>query len=79
MRQLRQTSASDTRLLVADTEGQGRAGSLLTAYVYANNPHLSFQEAYDFVRSRRPIYCHKGLWEDLANIYPREWKKIFLY
>jgi len=65
-------SNRQANVLMGDRQGQGRVGSMMVAYIYANNPCLSFQEAYDYVRERRQIYCHKGLKNILPELYPRE-------
>ncbi|KAH9489449.1 hypothetical protein Btru_056398 [Bulinus truncatus] len=60
------------KILIGDRDGIGHAGSAMTAYIFANNPNLTFEEAYRFVSSRRFIYCHKGLKEILMESYPRD-------
>ncbi|GFO10195.1 dual specificity phosphatase, catalytic domain protein [Plakobranchus ocellatus] len=60
------------KILLVDKYGLGWVGSLMTAYIFANNPNLTFQEAVAYVMSRREVYCHKGLNETLHIFFPRE-------
>ncbi|CAG5120659.1 unnamed protein product [Candidula unifasciata] len=60
------------RILVGDHEGLGRAGSVIVAYIFANNRNLTFDEAYNYVKTRTYVFCHKGLKETLYQLYPRD-------
>ncbi|XP_013072353.1 uncharacterized protein LOC106059317 isoform X2 [Biomphalaria glabrata] len=60
------------KILIGDRDGISHAGSAMTSYIFANNPNLTFEEAYRYVSSRRFIYCHKGLKEILMESYPRD-------
>ncbi|KAK3708193.1 hypothetical protein RRG08_023604 [Elysia crispata] len=60
------------KVLIADEYGLGRVGSTMVALFYACNPHLSFEEAYSIVQSRKEVYCNKGLKDCLIALFPRE-------
>ncbi|XP_059155600.1 uncharacterized protein LOC131940798 [Physella acuta] len=60
------------KILVGDHEGIGGAGSAMTSYIFANNPNLTFEEAYKYVCKRKFVYCHKGLKYILNKAYPRD-------
>ena len=61
-----------TKILVNCRAGIGRAGSVVVAYVFAENLSMSYEEAYNYVFSRRFVYPHKGLRDTLHRLYPRQ-------
>ncbi|CAL1529676.1 unnamed protein product [Lymnaea stagnalis] len=60
------------KILIGDSDGVSAVGSAMTAYIFANNPNLTFEEAYNFVWARKFVFCHKGLKETLLESYPRD-------
>ncbi len=60
------------KILVHSRAGHARSGSILVAFVFANNPNLSFEQAMEFVNRRHFVYDHKGLKDSLYRLYPRE-------
>ncbi|GFR69072.1 dual specificity phosphatase, catalytic domain protein [Elysia marginata] len=60
------------KVLIADEYGLGRVGSSMTALIFASNPSLTFEEAFQFVLNRKEIYSHKGLKNSLHTLFPRE-------
>lgn len=61
-----------SKVLLADEYGLGRVGSSMVALIFASNPSLTYEEAFQFVLSRKEIYCHKGLKSSLLQLYHRE-------
>jgi len=68
---LRSVDRDGAKVLVNCRAGIGRAGSVAVAYVFATNPSLSFDEAYQFVFAKRFVYPHAGLTSILYELYPR--------
>jgi len=62
---------ASAKVLVNCRAGIGRAGSVGVAYVFATNPAMSFDDAYQFVFAKRFVYPHAGLADILYNLYPR--------
>lgn len=60
------------KTLVNCRAGIGRAGSTVVAFVFSQNPSWSFEEAYEFVFSKRFVYPHYKLKERLYKLYPRK-------
>jgi len=69
---LRSVDYEGTKILVNCRAGIGRAGSVAVAYVFATNPSLSFDEAYQFVFAKRFVYPHAGLSSMLYQLFPRQ-------
>ncbi|BFZ12391.1 hypothetical protein BsWGS_15429 [Bradybaena similaris] len=69
---LMETNMKCQRILIGDHEGTGRAGSVIVSYIFANNRNLTFDDAYNFVKARTFVYCHKGLKDLLYHMYPRD-------
>lgn len=59
------------KILVNCRAGIGRAGSVVVAYVFAEDPSMTYKDAYDYVFARRFVYPHRGLEESLYRLYPR--------
>ncbi|XP_005097916.2 uncharacterized protein LOC101861279 [Aplysia californica] len=72
VKRLKTLSDLHAHILMGDLDGQGRVGSAMTAYIFANNPHLTYEEACEFVKSQKMIYCHRGLKSTLHDMYPRD-------
>ena len=68
---LQDRSNTCNKILVNCRAGIGRAGSVVVAYVFAQTPDMSYEQAYNFVFSRRFVYPHKGLRDTLYRLYPR--------
>jgi len=68
---LRSVDRDWSKVLVNCRAGIGRAGSVAVAYVFATNPSLSFDEAYQFVFAKRFVYPHAGLASILYELFPR--------
>lgn len=60
------------KVLVNCRAGIGRAGSVAVAYVFAENPTMSYEDAYNYVFKRRFVYPHKGLRDSLYTLFPRK-------
>lgn len=60
------------KVLVNCRAGIGRAGSVAVGFVFANNKSLSYEEAYEYVFSKRFVYPHAHLREQLYRLFPRK-------
>ncbi|KAK7505446.1 hypothetical protein BaRGS_00003191 [Batillaria attramentaria] len=69
---LQEHSRTHKKILVNCRAGIGRAGSVVVSYVFAQSPEMSYEEAYNYVFSRRFVYPHKGLRDTLYRLYPRD-------
>lgn len=69
---LTQQDATGRKILVNCRAGIGRAGSTVVAYVFKCKSSFSYDEAYNFVFSKRFVYPHRGLKDTLYKLYPRQ-------
>lgn len=60
------------RVLLNCRAGIGRAGSTAVAFVFAQNPGMTYEEAYQFCFSKRFVYPHVGLKDLLYEAFPRK-------
>ncbi len=61
------------KILVHCRAGIGRSGSVSLAYCFYKHPLWSYQQALQYVWSKKPdIYPHKHLQESLERLFPRE-------
>jgi len=68
---LKSVDTPGAKVLVNCRAGIGRAGSVGVAFVFATNPWMTFNEAYDFVYAKRFVYPHAGLAGILYELFPR--------
>jgi len=68
---LREHDFPESKILVNCRAGIGRAGSTVVAYVFACNKYMTYEDAYNFVFSKRFVYPHRGLKEQLYSLCPR--------
>lgn len=68
---LQQHNHKGNKILVNCRAGIGRAGSTAVAFVFANHPQMTFQEAYEFCSEKRFVYPHVGVRESLPKLFPR--------
>ena len=66
---LRKSDRGSNKVLINCRAGIGRAGSVAVAYTFYYFPHMSFEEAYEYVSRRRFVYPHYGLKETLYRLY----------
>ena len=59
------------KIIVNCRAGIGRAGSTVVAFVFSQHPAWSFEQAYEYVFSKRFVYPHHRLKETLYKLYPR--------
>ena len=59
------------KIIVNCRAGIGRAGSTVVAFVFSQNPTWTFEQAYEYVFSKRFVYPHHNLKETLYKLYPR--------
>ena len=66
------------KIIVNCRAGIGRAGSTVVSFVFSQNPTWAFEQAYEYVFSRRFVYPHHKLKETLYKLYPRhvQWYKM---
>ena len=69
---LRDQNKEQRKIIVNCRAGIGRAGSTVVAFVFCQNPSWSFEEAYDYVFSKRFVYPHYKLKDTLYKLYPRK-------
>lgn len=69
---LKEHNKRGNKVLVCCRAGIGRAGSVALAYVFAENPRMSYDEALNYVFGKRFIYPHAGLKDTLYALYPRK-------
>ena len=60
------------KILLNCRAGIGRAGSTAVAFVFAQNPEITYEEAYQFCFSKRFVYPHVGLKDILCKCFPRK-------
>ncbi|ELT97543.1 hypothetical protein CAPTEDRAFT_202910 [Capitella teleta] len=68
---LRQHNRAGNKILLNCRAGIGRAGSTIVAFVFAENPWMSYEEARLTCYSKRFVYPHVGLEETLLEVFPR--------
>lgn len=60
------------QILIHCRAGIGRSGSIGVAYCFFRHPHWSYQQALDYVWSKKPdVYPHTHLQASLEVIFPR--------
>ena len=69
---LQKQNKEGNKVLVNCRAGIGRAGSTAVAFVFAENPEMSYKEAYKFCFSKRFVYPHVGLKDILHSCFPRK-------
>jgi len=58
-------------MIMAFSYGFSRAGSAALAFVLAENPSMTYEEAMHHVTARRPVLPHIELKTTIYQIYPR--------
>lgn len=67
-----QLTQGKQRILVHCRAGIGRSGSIGVAYCYRHHPDWSYQQAVDYVWSKKPdVYPHNQLQSSLEKLFPR--------
>ncbi|MDJ0743749.1 MAG: dual specificity protein phosphatase [Xenococcaceae cyanobacterium MO_167.B27] len=60
------------KVLINCRAGIGRSGSVVLAYCFSQYPHWSYQQALDYVWSKKAdIYPHQNLQNSLECLFPR--------
>lgn len=59
------------KIIVNCRAGIGRAGSTVVAFIFSQHPSWTFEQAYEYVFSKRFVYPHHRLKETLYKLYPR--------
>ena len=69
---LKEHNKRGNKILICCRAGIGRAGSVAIAFVFAENPRMTYEDAQNYVTQKRFIYPHSGLKEVLYTLYPRK-------
>ena len=59
----------NNKILVNCRAGIGRAGSVAVAYTFYKNKQMNFNQAYEYVFSKRFVYPHRDLQETLYRLF----------